>query len=187
MVEEPILASRVIVWGGRNDHVCTSILGIFGKSQDILETRIGDTGEHRDSTIRLIDDRFDNLLPFFPVKERKLSARPQREQPVDSSINQEIHESSSSLRVDLLVVSYCCGHWCYDPFQLFHSQSVNLSLETCFKTTRKVDFGEVLSLLEWVLPLPSTVLRLHLVILSACISSEFSCQQIVSMRCLETR
>src|SRR5947209_5602383 len=103
--------------------------------------RIRDTGQHRDSTVGLVNNRFDDFLPFFPVKERKLSARSQRKQPVDSSINQEIHESSRSLRVDLLVVSYCCGHRCYDPFQLFHSQSVDLSLETCLRLLEKSTSG----------------------------------------------
>src|SRR6266581_2758501 len=50
----------------------------------------------------MIHNRFDKVLPFLPVKESKLSARPQWEQPVDSSINQKVYESSGSLRVDLL-------------------------------------------------------------------------------------
>src|SRR5437870_1979106 len=67
MVEQPVLSSRVIVWRSCDNRVCTEVLGILGKSQDILETRVRDTGQYRDSTIRLVNNRFDNLLPFFPT------------------------------------------------------------------------------------------------------------------------
>src|SRR5438876_12005140 len=105
MVEQPVLPSRVIVRGSCDDCVCAGILSILRKSQDILKARVRDTDQHRDSTIRLVNNRFDNFLPLFPVIERNLSARSQRKQPVDSSIDQEIHKSSSSLLVDLLVTS----------------------------------------------------------------------------------
>src|SRR6266567_9466699 len=116
MVEEPVVAGRVIVRGSCYDCVCAGILSVLREGQDILETRVRDTGEYRDSTIRMIHNCFDNGLSFFPVKERKLSAGPQ-----------------------------------------------------------------------WVRPRPWTVLRLRLAVLSACISLEFSRQQIVSTRYLETR